>query len=71
MRQLNTRGDMSKFFTNSPILRNNHELHSLAVNKSQIHRELRYFLGISLNLIKSNNKLKCEIRDFDIFGNIT
>ena len=34
---LNTRGDLSKQVPNSPILRNNHELDSLVLNKGQIH----------------------------------
>ena len=31
------------------------------VNKGQIHRELRKFMMISLNLIKSDNELMLEI----------
>ena len=31
------------------------------VNKAQIHRELRKFMMISSNLIKSNNELMIEI----------
>ena len=35
-----------KTILNSPILRNNHELDNIVVNKSKIHREIRYFLCI-------------------------
>ena len=43
-----------------------HELKGIMVNKGQIHRELGKFLIISSNLIKSDNKLMIEIRQFDI-----
>ena len=33
------------------------------VNKGQIHRELRKFMMISLNLIKSDKELMLEIRE--------
>ena len=52
---------------NSPILRNNHELRAIVVNKGQIHRELQYSQVISSNLIKSDNEIWIEIRQFDIF----
>ena len=35
------------------------------VNKGQIHMELGNFFMISLNLIKSNNEMMIEIRQFD------
>ena len=35
-----------KIFPNSPILRINHELDSIKVNKGRIHGELRYIFGI-------------------------
>ena len=41
------------------------------VNKGQIHEELRYFWGISLNSIKSDDELRRKIRDFDKFRKIT
>ena len=50
MRSLNTRGDVSKQVQNSPMLRNNHELDSLVVNKGRIHGELRHFQGVFQNL---------------------
>ena len=34
---------MSKLMPNSPILRLNHELNSIMVNKGQIHGEIREF----------------------------
>ena len=46
MRSLNTRGDVSKQVPNSLILRNNHELDNIMVNKGLIHGEFRYFRGI-------------------------
>ena len=52
-------------------LRNHHELDSIVVNKGQFHRELRYFWGISWNSIKSDEELRWEIKDFDIFIKIT
>ena len=58
MRLMNTRGEMSKQVQNSLILINNHELGSIKVNKGRIHKELRYFLGIFSNLIKSDSKLR-------------
>ena len=58
MRSLNTHRDVSKIIPNSPILRNNHELDSIMVNKGQIHGKLRYFRGISSNSIKSDNELR-------------
>ena len=33
------------------------------VNKGRIHRELRKFMMISSNLIKSDNELMLEIRE--------
>ena len=36
-----------------------------------IHGELRYFLDILWNSMKSNYELGYEIRDFDRFGKIT
>ena len=36
------------------------------VNKGQIHKELKKFFRISSNLIKSNDKIMIEIRQFDI-----
>ena len=42
----------SKQVPNSPILRINHELKSIVVNKGRIHKELRHFkvlFEISLN----------------------
>ena len=62
---------MSKIIPNSPILRNNHELNSIVVNKGQMYGELRYFRGIYSNSIKSKKQLRREIRDFDIFRKIT
>ena len=41
------------------------------MNKGRIHRELGQFLMIFLNLIKSDNEMWIEIRDFDIFGKNT
>ena len=41
------------------------------VNMGRIHRELRKFLMISLNLIKSDNELVIEIRENGRFGKIT
>ena len=37
------------------------------VNKDRFYGELRYFWGISLSSIKSDEELRWEIRDFDIF----
>ena len=51
MRSLNIRADVSNTIQKSPILRNNHELDSIKVNKGQIDGELEYFLGTSRNLI--------------------
>ena len=42
-RSLNTHIDVSKQGPNAPILRNNHELDSLVMNKGQNYKELRYF----------------------------
>ena len=47
-----------KKILNSPILINNNELDSLVVNKGLILGELRYFLCISSNSIKSDNELR-------------
>ena len=58
---------MSKTIPNSPILRNNHELDSIVVNKGQIHGESRYFLGISSNSIKLDDELRRDIREFENF----
>ena len=58
MKLLKTHGYVSKTISNSPILRNNHELNSIVVNKGQMHGELRYFRGISSNSIKSNKQLR-------------
>ena len=41
------------------------------VNKGQIHREIRDFLEIFWNLIKSDNELMIEIRENGIFEKIT
>ena len=38
------------------------------VNKGQIHREIRKFMMISSNLIKSNNESMIEIRENGRFG---
>ena len=35
------------------------------VNKGRIHREIRKFMMISSNLIKSNDELMIEIREND------
>ena len=40
------------------------------LNKSRIHGELRYFLGISSNSIKLDDELRWEIIDFDKFRKI-
>ena len=58
MSSLNTHGDVSKQVPNSPILRNNHEIDSIVVNKGRIHGELRYYLFIYLNLIKLDDELQ-------------
>ena len=41
------------------------------VNKGRIHREIRYFREIFWNLIKSDNELRCEIRESGGFRKIT
>ena len=41
------------------------------VNKGQIHGEIRDFLEIFWNLIKSDNELEIEIRENDRFRKIT
>ena len=41
------------------------------VNKGRIHEEIRDFLEIFWNLIKSDNKLKIEISEKYIFRKIT
>ena len=47
MRSLNTHEHVSKQLPNSPILRNNHELDNIMVNKGQVHKDLKeYFLGV-------------------------
>ena len=43
MRSLKTHGHVSKHLPNSPILKINHKLNSIEVNKGRIHEELRYF----------------------------
>ena len=40
---LKTCGHTSKHLPNSPILKINHEIDSIEVNKGRIFRELRYF----------------------------
>ena len=60
-----------KIILNSPILRNNHELDSIALNEGQINGELTYFLRTTWNLIESKNELNVEMRDFYIFGKRT
>ena len=37
------------------------------MNKGQIHRYLGNFLGVLKKLIKSNNEMSWEIRDFTVF----
>ena len=44
---------------------------NIVVNKGWIHRELRDFLGIFWNSIKSDDELNWEIKDFDRFGKKT
>ena len=56
---------MSKFSPNLPILKIIHDLRGIMVNKGSIHRELRKFLMISLNLIKSDDELMIEIGQMD------
>ena len=51
---------------NSLILRLNHELRGILVNKGQIYWELGKILKISSNLIKSDDEMVIEIRQFDI-----
>ena len=41
------------------------ELKGKIVNKGRIHRELRKFMEISLNLIKSDNESMVEVREND------
>ena len=41
------------------------------VNKGRIHREIRKFMMISLNLIKSDDELVIEIREHGRFRKIT
>ena len=60
-----------KIFTKLTNLKINHELDSIVVNKGLILRELGYFWGILWNLIKSDDELRWEIRDFDRFGKRT
>ena len=60
-----------KSLPNSPILMISHELNNIEVNKRRIHGDLRYFFMYLLNLIKSDDKMRLEIRDFDIFGKRT
>ena len=43
----------------------------MVVNKGRIHREIRYFQGISSNSIKTDDKFRSEIMDFHIFRKIT
>ena len=43
----------------------------IVVTKGRIHKELMQFMKISLNLIKSENKMILEIVKFDIFGKRT
>ena len=58
MRSLNTCRHVSKKVPNSPILRNNHELDSLVMNKGRIHGALRFFQGVLQILIKSDGELR-------------
>ena len=46
---------------NSLILKINHELRSIEVNKGQIYKELRYFLCILWNLIISNDEMSDKL----------
>ena len=55
---------------NSPNLWFNHKLNSILVNKGQIHGEIRD-RKIFWNSIKSNDELRWEIRENNIFGKRT
>ena len=55
----------------TPILKINHELDSIEVNKGWIQRELRYFISVLWNSIKSDNEMRWEIMGFDKFLKIT
>ena len=41
------------------------------VNNGRIHEELSYFSGVLQNSIKSDDKLRWEIRNFGIYRNKT
>ena len=56
---------------NLPISILIHTLRGIMVNLGRIHKKLRKFLMISSNLIKSDDKLMKEIRQFDILRNRT
>ena len=47
-----------KFFPNSPIKHFNQYLKSIMVNKGRILGELKDFLGVLQNLIKSDKELR-------------
>ena len=56
-----------KIKSNLPILRLNHELRGIMVNKGRIHRALGKCFMISSNLIKSDDKMAIEIRQFKFY----
>ena len=62
--------NMSKQLPNLPILRNNHEANLCGFDPKNPWR-IKLFWDIISNLIKSDNKLRWEIRDFNIFEKIT
>ena len=62
---------MSTIKNDLPILSFNYELKGIMVNKDLIYRQIRDFLEIFWNLIKSDDELVIKIRENGRFRKIT